>query len=440
MRELPEAAAPAAPRVRRTAAAVAAATAALAASACGGGTAARTGTTTSTSAAAGRPAPITERSVSEHLRALQRIADRHGGSRAAGRPGDRATAEYIAAELRKAGWRVRFQTVTFPYFTERGRPRLGDLERGEDFRVLEYSPGGDVTAVIRPLDTQACDEAELGPVQDGEIALVARGRCTFRRKAISAQRAGAAALVVVDREGRRPPAATLGRPSGVDIPVVAVTADAAARLARTADPVRLRVDTVSEQRESRNVIADTAAPPAGRKVVMAGAHLDSVEEGPGINDNASGVAALLETARLLDRRPGLRLGFWAAEELGLYGSRRYVRSLGEAERKAIAAYVNLDMVGSPNPRPVVYDSDNRVERALRRAHPGDEGETGLGGASDHAPFDRAGIPVGGLFTGASERTDPCYHRACDTIRSVDAPITATMARATAGALEQLSER
>jgi Zn-dependent M28 family amino/carboxypeptidase len=272
------------------------------------------------------------------------------------------------------------------------------------------------------------------PAQGAERPAGRRGRAA-RRKARSAQQAGAAALLVVDREARRPVPGTLGRPSGIDIPVLAVTADAAARLARTDAPVHLRVDTVSEQRTTRNVLAETAG---AERVVMAGAHLDSVEEGPGINDDASGVASLLELAERLSDRPGLRLGFWAAEELGLYGSRRYVGLLNRAQRRAIDAYVNLDMVGSPHPRPVVYDTDDAVERTLRRAFSGDEGEIELGASSDHAPFERAGIPVGGLFTGASQKTDPCYHRECDTIRSADADMAARLAQATAIALPRLA--
>jgi hypothetical protein len=355
------------------------------------------------------PGPIRAQDISEHLQALQRIADRNDGNRAAGTKGDTETADYIAEQLRAAGWTVRFQTVKFPFFEETGRPVIDGLRRGSDFDVLEYSPGGDVRARVRALDTPACDAAALEPVRPGEIALVGRGQCTFRRKAMNAQLAGAAALLVADRGSRAPVAGTLGRPNGVDIPVLLVSGGAAGRLARRSTPVRLML-----------------------------AHLDSVEEGPGINDNGSGIAALLETSRQLARRPGLRLGFWAAEELGLYGSRAYVQSLDRGRRNAIGAYVNLDMVGSPKPRPVVYDTDDRIERTLRRAFPGREGETGIGNASDHASFEDGGIATGGLFTGASEETDPCYHRACDTIRNADAGMAARMARAVTAALPRLA--
>lgn len=436
MRELSEATAAATAGVKRRALALGA----LLVAGCGGGAGAepqpRPGTDRPATprAVQNAPEPIRAADVDEHLQAIQRIADRNKGNRAAGTPGDRETADYIAARLREAGWTVRLETVKFPFFKETGRPTVSGLRSGRDFEVLEYSPGANVTARVRPLDDQACEAAALAPVRQGEILLVARGRCTFRRKAQNAQRAGAAALLVVDREADKPIQATLGRPTGIDIPVLSVTGDAAAKLARAQRPVAVRVRTESEERETRNVIAETE--PAS-KTVMAGAHVDSVEEGPGINDNASGIAALLEAAERLRDRSGLRLGFWAAEELGLFGSRQYVKDLDRTERRAITAYLNLDMVGSPKPRPQVYDTDDRIERTLRRAFRGDEGETALGGSSDHAPFANAGIPVGGLFTGASARTDPCYHRRCDTVRSADAPMTARMARAAATAMLRL---
>jgi Iap family predicted aminopeptidase len=420
----------------RTAGLVAAGAALLLAAACGGAAAERAapGQAVTTQAT---PGPIGRPDVAAHLRALQGIARRNGGNRAAGTAGERATAEYIADRLRAAGWTVRFEAVRFPFFEQRRPAVLGGLVRRRDFRVLEYSGSGTVRGPVRALDDRGCEPAALAPVRRGDVLLLARGTCTFRAKALNAQRAGAAALVVVDQAARRPVPGTLGDPDGVDIPVLAATGSAAARLVRRGGAVRVRVDAVSEQRATRNVLAET--PGDAPRVVMAGGHLDSVRAGPGMNDNGSGVAALLAVAERLARRPGLRLGFWAAEELGLHGSRAHVRGLSPAERRRIAAYVNLDMVGSPRPRAQVYDTDDRVERVLRRALAGREGETSLGNSSDHAPFARAGIRVGGLFTGASRSTDPCYHRACDTLRNVDTAMLARMARATQRALPRLLE-
>ena len=208
--------------------------------------------------------------------------------------------------------------------------------------------------------------------------------------------------------------------------------------------VRLSVDADSGNRVTRNVIAETG-PADAERVVMAGAHLDSVPEGPGINDNGSGVAAVLEVAEQLAGRPlpegaSLRVGFWAAEEIGLVGSRHYVTRLPRRERERIAAYINLDMVGSPGERLAVYEGDDaagrRIEDALRADLPENAPEESLGGASDHASFGREGIAVGGLFSGV----DRCYHESCDGIRNVDEALAARAARATAAALLALGGR
>jgi Zn-dependent M28 family amino/carboxypeptidase len=234
-----------------------------------------------------------------------------------------------------------------------------------------------------------------------------------------AARVGAGALLADDVYGRTPVAATLLNPG--KIPVLVVTHRAAQRLeGRT---VSVSVSAKLERRETANVIAQTRPRRDGRWV-MAGAHHDSVAAGPGINDDGSGIAALLTIAQRR-RTPGLRFGFWAAEELGLFGSKRFVRSLDARARDAIEAYVNFDMLGSPNALVKVYDRDDDLERAVRAAIPGPEREASLLDASDHAPFEDAGIPIGGIFTGASERgrrpgpADDCYHRSCDTLRHMD---------------------
>ena len=386
-----------------------------------------------------RPAPRGGDPI-PHLEAFQRIADRNDGNRAAGTAGNRETVEYLTRTLRAAGWRVREQQVRFPYFERRSQPRLGRLRPGREVRVAEYSGRGDLTARVGPLDTRGCDERDYAPLARGEIALVERGTCLFAEKARSAQNAGARALVVTDTHGRTPVAATLIRP-GLRSPVLIVTAPAARRIAgRT---VRLEVDAISERRTTTNVIAETR-PDDSARWTMAGGHHDSVSSGPGLNDNGSGMAALLALAERLRDRRGLRFGFWAAEELALYGSRRYVRGLSRAERRAIRAYINVDMVGSPNGRVAVFDRDDRIERALRVAIRGDEGEVGLSGASDHAPFERAGIPVGGLFAGAAARgrgpgpADRCYHRVCDDIDNVDRRLLHRVTDAAERALTRLT--
>ncbi|MFI7383254.1 M28 family metallopeptidase [Streptomyces sp. NPDC049813] len=196
-------------------------------------------------------------------------------------------------------------------------------------------------------------------------------------------------------------------------------------------------------RTGYNLVADW---PGGdtSQVVMAGAHLDSVTAGPGINDNGSGSAAVLEAALAVSRtqfKPAkhLRFAWWGAEELGMVGSRNYVNSLSVTDRSRIAGYLNFDMVGSPNPGYFVYDDDPALEKVFKDYYAGlgvpTEIETEGDGRSDHAPFKSAGIPVGGLFSGADYRKtsaqaqkwggtagkpfDACYHSACDTAANID---------------------
>jgi hypothetical protein len=380
------------------------------------------------------PGEIVAGGLREHLRALARIAEDHGGNRAAGTPGDGASVDYVAARLREAGWRVRRESFSFPYFDERSPPRLRPV--GGDFLTMSYSGSGRVEGPVRRTG-DGCRRSDFAELEEGDVAVAQRGDCFFSRKAGNAEAAGAAALLVVDPDSDEPPSATLGAP-GTRIPVLALGAEAGRTLGAR---VRVEVDAVSERRRSVNVIAETAGEPDG-PVVMAGGHLDSVPAGPGINDNGSGVAALLEVADALGGRARgarVRLAFWGAEELGLIGSRRYLRRLDRAERERLAAYLNLDMVGSPSPKRGVYsDGDPGIERLLRRLVGPEAEEENATGRSDHAPFQRAGIPVGGLFTGAGKPNDPCYHRVCDDLDNVNMPILVEMARTAGEALERLS--
>ena len=397
------------------------------------------------------PAAITRVELEQHLTALQKIADRHGGSRAAGTPGYRASADYVAARLRETGWRVGLQRLSLPYFDlRRAALNVGGrrLRRGPDFQALTYSGSGRATGRMRRL-RNGCAAEEFEGLSADEIPVVGRSICFFRMKAVNAARAGARALIVVDdaptSEGV--PSGTLAI-QGIRIPVLLV-ADRALAGAGDGELLSVAVRAVSGRRATHNVIADTPGGD-GERVVMAGGHLDSVPGGPGINDNGSGVAALIEAAESIGPDPQgapVRLAFWAAEEVGLVGSRHYVRSLSANERRRIGAYINLDMIGSPNPVPEVYvDGDADLGRLLRRIAGPPVATVAAGGASDHAPFDAVGIPVNGLYTGGPERgphgrpRDACYHLACDTLDNVDRAVLVRMARAAAETLRELSAR
>ncbi|AZS85683.1 M20/M25/M40 family metallo-hydrolase [Streptomyces griseoviridis] len=192
-----------------------------------------------------------------------------------------------------------------------------------------------------------------------------------------------------------------------------------------------------------NLIADWPGGDANQ-VVMAGSHLDSVTAGAGINDNGSGSAAILETALAVARSgyqptKHLRFAWWGAEELGMVGSRAYVNGLSTANRAKISGYLNFDMIGSPNPGYFVYDDDPTIEKTFKNYFTGlgiaTEPETEGDGRSDHAPFKNAGVPVGGLFSGADYKKtsaqaakwggtvglafDRCYHASCDTSANIN---------------------
>ncbi|MEU2672157.1 M20/M25/M40 family metallo-hydrolase [Streptomyces sp. NPDC007164] len=162
-------------------------------------------------------------------------------------------------------------------------------------------------------------------------------------------------------------------------------------------------------------------------VLMTGAHLDSVKEGPGINDNGSGSAAVLATALQVARtglKPErhLRFAWWGAEEPGLIGSAEYVRKLSAAERRRIDVYLNFDQAGSRNTRQwlVIHDDEHGETEAQQafeawfaeRSIP--TFDIGVGG-SDHESFGNAGIPSSGFSTGISD----CIHEACDDLSNVD---------------------
>jgi aminopeptidase S len=200
-----------------------------------------------------------------------------------------------------------------------------------------------------------------------------------------------------------------------------------------------------------NLIADYPGGDANN-VVMLGGHLDSVTSGPGINDNGTGSASILEVAlqmKATNFKPTkhVRFGWWGAEELGLRGSRAYVASLPATEISKIKAYLNFDMTGSPNPAYQVYDASHSTfppgSAALQQRL--QAGFTSLNvqselvdvqGRSDHGSFAAKGIPVGGTFSGAEktktaaqaakwggtagQRFDRCYHQACDTTSNINA--------------------
>ncbi len=375
-----------------------------------------------------------------HLLALERIADANGGTRSSGTPGYEASARYVRDQLARAGYRARLAPFPFTSYREeleRGR-QLTPVERDLRPEALEYSPStpsGGVTATVVTAG-DGCQPRDFAGV-GGRIALVRRGTCFFVVKAQNAERAGAAAVIVYNNEPG-PIDATLGAPNATRIPAVTVTDTIGRALASARDgTVRLEVRTSTRRTTSRNVVADRGG---GGRVLVVGAHLDSVGSGPGINDNGTGVAALIELAKALRQRaPQLRVrfAFWGAEEFGLHGSRAYVRALTPAERSRIVAYLNFDMLGSRRFERAVYAGPLAATfTGYFRARGLSARTIDIEGRSDHAPFEQAGIRVGGLYAGG----DACYHRACDRLASVNLRGLGELADAAAHAVAQLAPR
>jgi Zn-dependent M28 family amino/carboxypeptidase len=407
---------------------------------------------------------ITVAGVREHQAALQKIADANHGTRVSGSSGYDASVDYVVKRLEAAGYTPDVQPFVFTTFVSLAPPVVERVSPGPAAAVtnaiLSYSGGGDVTAPVTavagpPVDeTPGCDSADFTGFPVGNVALVSRGGCTFATKAQNAYDAGAAAVVIANNTAGDLNA-TLGEGFALDIPVTSVTQAVGAELAATSGlTLRVVTSTLRGNATTYNVVAETRTG-NDSNVVMAGAHLDSVNAGPGINDNGSGSAALLEVAEQMAKVAPVntvRFAWWGAEESTLVGSTRYVTGLTAEQRSRIALYLNFDMVGSPNPVFFVYDGDDsdatgagpgpagsdRIEKTFEAFYAQRKVPfkgTDFSGRSDYGPFITAGIPSGGLFTGAEgvktaeeariwggtagRPYDSCYHQACDRLANVD---------------------
>ena len=434
---------------------------------------------------------VTLESIREHQAAFQSFADENGANRVAGSPGYDASAQYVYDRMAAAGYDVRFQEFTFNFDGDEAAPALEQISPtpttyidGVDYDSMQFSGDGDVTAALTAVDlvvpspasntsTSGCEAADFAGFPAGNLALMQRGTCNFVVKLQNAQAAGAVGIIVFN-EGDPAPGrtglnlGTLGSPQ--TLPAVTTTFALGNTLRNgvlngpTGLTMRLKVDYLVGPRTTRNVIAET---PTGdpNRVVVVGAHLDSVTRGPGINDNGSGSATILEVAEVFAAqgrvpRNKLRFIWFGAEELppALIGSTFYVNSLSQAERDQIEMMLNFDMVGSPNFVRFVYDGDNSsfpvgpgaalgpagsgtLEQALNDYFDSQglaKALTPFSGRSDYGPFIAVGIPAGGLFTGAEgiktaaeaatfggtagQQYDPCYHLACDTFSGTDAQL------------------
>jgi Zn-dependent M28 family amino/carboxypeptidase len=424
---------------------------------------------------------VTVRGIEKHLDAFQAIASANGGTRAASTDGYDISADYVVDQLKQAGYTPEifefeydsFEVVS-PAEVSLLKPFVGSLTEPNNISTFTYSGSGDVEGALKAVDvgsaTSGCEPEDFTEPLAGAIAVIKRGGCPFLDKATNAVAAGASAVIIFN-DGAAPDRfdavqGTLGQP--FEIPVVSASAGAGYYLAVAASQSGtggVSTETINDRKSTFNVIAQTTLGDP-ENVVMLGAHLDSVAEGPGINDNGSGSATILEIAIQANKLPalnnGIRFGFWGAEELGLIGSTEYVASLDEAALGKIALNLNFDMVGSPNYARFVYDGDGSsgdaagpkgsgaIENAFLNYFTSKTlatAPTAFDGRSDYGPFIDAGIPAGGLFTGAEGiktadevalfggtadvAYDVCYHQACDIRTNINRQGLIEMSRAAA---------
>jgi Zn-dependent M28 family amino/carboxypeptidase len=392
-------------------------------------------TTTPTPAPAPTPSPterldqaITMGGLLSHASALQDIADANGGNRAATTTGYDASVAYVVDQLRAAGYTPQVHTYHYDVYRLRARPVLEETapyntiswQYWWDFKPVAMTGSGDITAAADP--TSACQSSDLAGFTSGDIALVeVTSTCDIDTQVANAQSAGASAVVLYNDATDGDDLSDVGELTDpATVPVLRTTFDTGDELTTTPGiELHITVNALSvRNRESQNVIADTSGGRADGTVVLGG-HLDSVLEGPGIDDNGSGVAYLLELAKQMSRlgitpTHRVRFAFFGSEEDGLFGSKAYVATLGTAQRQEIAAYLNYDMLASPNYGRFVYTGNaNAASLAIQQAFQDALTRAGLAselidatGRADHGSFADAGIPTGGLFSGAEVLKTP----------------------------------
>ncbi|WP_433507870.1 M28 family peptidase [Pseudonocardia halophobica] len=298
------------------------------------------------------------------------------------------------------------------------------------------------------------------PVVDGQLAQQLKGAVTDAGTVVHLQEL----QEIADRNGGNRASPGPGYVASVDY-VTGVLRDAGYDVATPDYPLSRRRGGEDGRTTAQNVVAQTrTGDPA--HVVMIGAHLDSVKEGPGIVDDGSGVAALLEIATRLGASPEVRnvvrFGFWGSEETGAQGSTGYVTNLSDEERGKIMLYLNVDMIASPNGGYFVQGGTG--DDVSKAGPPGSAvvadvlaaqlGSTGVEVeritfvGDDETPFVAAGIPSAGAENGDSRRKseeqartdggqadevyDPCYHQACDRLENVNRTVLDRYLHALAG--------
>jgi carboxypeptidase Q len=329
------------------------------------------------------------------------------------------TVDFLYRELKKTGYYDVYKQKQVHTWTS-AESSLTFNDESIKIAAMTYSPSVDVTAELVVVSNVGCTASDYPTDVAGRIALVKRGECTFADKSVLAAAAKAAAVIVYNNAAGSL-AGTLGGVSSTYAAIAGISqADGETLLsaaAASAVSVSLEIDSRVENRTTFNVIAETKGGDH-KNVVSLGGHTDSVEAGPGINDDGSGIISNLVVAKALTKfsvKNAVRFCFWTGEEFGLLGSEYYTSHLSADELAKIKLYLNFDMIASPNYALMIYDGDGN---AFNQTGPAGSAQiealfenyykskklpyipTAFDGRSDYDGFISRGIPSGGIFTGA----------------------------------------
>jgi aminopeptidase YwaD len=355
---------------------------------------------------------------------------------------ERAAAEFLESRFGSFGYPVELRPFTVQKFSleESGLSvELGDpgVERIEAF-PLSGSGAGEVSgdlALIGLARPQDIPEAGL----EGKIALAERGLITFGEKARNASDAGAVGVVIYNNDAGNFPGDLGG---SAEVPVVSISRFQGQRLEELASDngeVRATVSVKLVELPSRNVVAEK--PGTGDKIVVLGAHYDTVPNVPGANDNGSGTAVLLTIAQELQQKSfpfTMRFVAFGSEEVGLLGSQAYVESLSAEEQEQIIAMLNFDALGSGDNLVVLGDQELTnlvVEHGIRREIDVEVSPGLRGASSDHASFAQVGIPVAMFLANDSS----LIHTPQDTLESINPQLLGNAVALALALLDSLAE-
>lgn len=297
-----------------------------------------------------------------------------------------------------------------------------------------------------------CEASDYPLNVTNAIAFISRGICAFDKKSELAGKAGAIAAVIYNNEPGELHG-TLGNPTPDKVATFGLSQEDAKpyiEKLKNGEPVDsiAYLDAIIKEIETTNIIAQTKGGDP-ENCVMLGGHSDSVEDGPGINDDGTGSLSVLEVAVQLAKysvNNCVRFAWWAGEEEGLLGSEYYTSELSETENLKIRLFMDYDMMASPNFAYQIYNATNAANpvgsEELRDLYIDFYEQNGLNytlipfdGRSDYVGFITNGIPGGGIATGAEgiktdeeqavfggtagEWFDPCYHQLCDDLSNVN---------------------